>query len=63
MALNKRELRPLVQYSPEEWLKLTQREQLECYNTSVYNLRILLSQLNEVMAHVKDVRRRLEAKE
>lgn len=55
-----KDLRPLIQYSPEEWLQLTQAQQRECYNDCVKYLRILLKQLTGVMALVKDVRKRLE---
>jgi len=53
-------LKPLLQYTPEEWLKLTQAQQVERYNDCVHHMRILMGQLTTVMEHVKDVRKRLE---
>ncbi len=58
-----KDLRPLIQYSPEEWLKLTQTQQMECYNDCVKYLRILLEQLTAVMKLVKDVRKRHEERQ
>jgi hypothetical protein len=49
-------LKPLAKHTPEEWMALTQAEQLSLYNDSVYNLGELFRHMTRLSHEVRTQR-------